>query len=384
MLDPSRAAELHFAKAAMKLRRLARVVAFGALCATALPAAAQQAVLREDRPALKFEATSMFSQPGNAGVTFVDYLDRGGEPAFRFHVRHIHEGQCEGFLYITRSRIAYDASFTPAFQAHAFEVSRTELKEAKPASSPLGSYWSVTFQRGTPADSSFVPLFDYGGATGKTLHAPGDNAALSAFFVRAVASFDAAKGEFDQLTAALRPQPQPVSGAALGQSARAAMAEAPRFPEVVDVSEPRDNEVKQEKITVRGIAYDATGIRSVEVWGRVAAMRPSRVGRGMEFWVEDVPLQEGDNLIEIVVTNVAELQGKTTIRVRRVGGAAGSRVFGVEDVVKLLESGASNLRIKTLVRENGVNFELTPAIRSQLRTLGADPALLQEIEKAKK
>lgn len=370
----------------MKLRLRAQLLVFGAVWGAALSAGAQQAVLHEDRPALKFEATSMFSQPGNAGVTFVDYVDRSGEPAFRFHVRHVHEGQCEGFLTITRSRIAYDASFTPAFQAHAFEVSRTELKEARPASSPLGSYWSLAFLRGSPPDAALVPLFDYGGATGKALHAPGDNAALSAFFVRAVGSFEAAEAEFHQLTAALAPQ---VPAAGRG---RAALAFAPRPPEVLVLEPAVESELAEtteEKIKVRGIALDDTAIIRVEVAGRIASMRP-RPGRGTDFWVDDVPLQIGDNVIDIVATNVGQLEGRTILRLKRAGaGAAATKPdgspLGLDQVMQLLKSRTiTNLRIRDLVEERGVNFELTASVKSQLRDEGADPKLLETIARAKR
>lgn len=375
----------------MKLKLRAQLLVFGAVWGAALSAGAQQPVLHEDRLALKFEATSMFSQPGNAGVSFVDYVDRSGEPAFRFHVRHIHEGQCEGFLTITRSRIAYDASFTPAFQAHAFEVSRTELKEARPASSPLGSYWSLTFLRGTPPDAALVPLFDYGGATGKTLHAPGDNATLSAFLVRAVGSFEAAEAEFHQLTAKLRPPPQPVPGGGGGQSAMAALTYTPRPPEA-NIDQPKGNEVKQEKIKVHGYAFDPSGIgiRSVEVMDQIATMLPMRGGHGVEFWVDEVPLKVGDNLIEIVVTNVSDLQGKTTIRVRRVE-AESEKVqpekgpLSVEAVVALLDGGVTRERIKTIVQERGVAFDAADeAVKARLREVGADRALLDVMKAAKK
>lgn len=376
----------------MKHKGLLQSLLLGVVLAAALPAAAQQAVMHEDRPALKFDGTSAMA-PGVSGVTYVDSITRGGETAFRFLVRHIHEGHCQGFLYLTRTRIAYEPVDSPDFRAHAFDVLRTELKEAKPETSPFGRYWSLNFQKEAPAAASFVPLFDFGAASGRPLHQPADSAPLSALFVRVVGGFDAAEQEFQLLTAALRPQPQAVPGGGVGQSATSILAYTPRPPEA-NITEPAETEVKQDKIRVKGVAFDPSGlgIRSIEVMGQMAAMKPMRGGHAMEFWVDDVPLQAGENRIEIVVTNVSDLQGRTTIRVRRLEAETAkaqpeslvSQPLSVEDVIKALDGGLTRTRILTIVKERGVNFAVTPEIKSRLRAAGADPGFIDELGKAKR
>jgi hypothetical protein len=60
------------------------------------------------------------------------------------------------------------------------------------------------------------------------------------------------------------------------------------------------------------------------------------------------------------------------------------RVFRVDDVDSLLQSGLESKRVTTLVQSRGVSFALTPAIEKQLRTDGADDALLVAIATYKK
>lgn len=60
------------------------------------------------------------------------------------------------------------------------------------------------------------------------------------------------------------------------------------------------------------------------------------------------------------------------------------RVFRVDDIDSLLQSGLESKRVATLIQSRGVSFALTPAIEKQLRTDGADDALLVAIATYKK
>ena len=60
------------------------------------------------------------------------------------------------------------------------------------------------------------------------------------------------------------------------------------------------------------------------------------------------------------------------------------RVFRVADVDSLLQNGLESKRVATLVQGRGVSFALTPAIEKQLRSDGADDALLVAIATYKK
>jgi len=163
-------------------------------------------------------------------------------------------------------------------------------------------------------------------------------------------------------------------------------AASPPAPEVVVLEPGAGAQVAGEKVTVRGIAMDARAVVAVRVAGQVAAMLP-RSERAMEFWVEDVPLQAGENNIEIVAKNVDGAEGRTTVKVRRVEAAAepaASVGLTLEQVLKLLGAGVTPARIATIVKERGVSFELTEDAESKLRALGATDTLLLAIAKAKK
>jgi hypothetical protein len=67
-------------------------------------------------------------------VTFVTFLQRGNETAFRFLVTHEHATStraCKGYLWVSKMHIAYEPVFSPEFSSHAFDVSRSSVGEAK-------------------------------------------------------------------------------------------------------------------------------------------------------------------------------------------------------------------------------------------------------------
>ncbi|HEY1403280.1 MAG TPA: caspase family protein, partial [Pyrinomonadaceae bacterium] len=84
--------------------------------------------------------------------TSIRLVDHRGEPAFAFPVSHIHgtlfqkEG-CHGLLYVTRTRIIYEAEENK----HSFDRPRASVKEAKAANSStftadtLGQHISIKY-----------------------------------------------------------------------------------------------------------------------------------------------------------------------------------------------------------------------------------------------
>ena len=150
---------------------------------------AQQPVLHEGGPALKFEAEEGW-------VTFVRYLQHAGEPALRFSVRHVHADSCKGLLYVTRSRIAYEPVYSPEFKGDAANIPRGEIQEAKGAGSP-GNQWikivlpdrtlrfRILYERGSERDA--YPL-------GRT------ESDVIALFDRSIADFGAVAEAFQRIT----------------------------------------------------------------------------------------------------------------------------------------------------------------------------------------
>lgn len=189
--------------------------------------------------------------------------------------------------------------------------------------------------------------------------------------VAAANNFDAAVARIRESGATAKPAPAPAP---------------PPAPEVVVLEPGAGAEVAGDKITVRGVAVDARGIALVRVANRIATMQP-RSERAMEFWLEDVALEPGDNEIEIVVRNAGGAEGQARVKVRRVEAAAKPAMatgLSLGDVRKLLEAGVTPARLETIVRERGVNFALTEESEAELRKAGATDALLLVIAKAKR
>jgi hypothetical protein len=63
-------------------------------------------------------------------------------------------------------------------------------------------------------------------------------------------------------------------------------------------------------------------------------------------------------------------------------GRAAAKPLSIEDIEKLLRSGVSPGRVAEIVEEQGVQFEITSAIRGRLRQAGANEQVLNAVERA--
>jgi hypothetical protein len=102
-------------------------------------------------PAFRLEA-------GKGWLAVISLVEYKGEPAFRFPVIHITFNLCEGFLYVTAARVAYDPIFTPG-RDHGFEASRDDIKEVRHAKKRGANYLEVELMN---RELSFRPLYERG------------------------------------------------------------------------------------------------------------------------------------------------------------------------------------------------------------------------------
>lgn len=80
--------------------------------------------------------------------------------------------------------------------------------------------------------------------------------------------------------------------------------------------------------------------------------------------------------------HVARLyRGLTQIRPSPTTAPAGRNPFSLQEVTFALKEGVEPRRVATLARERGVSFDLNRETESQLKTVGADGVLLDEIRK---
>jgi len=183
----------------MKTCSLAAMLAAGTLAAMlAPPLRAQKAVLRLNHPALEFKSPE-------GGSTFIERVRRGGEPAFRFMVRHAHRADCRGWLYVTLRSIAYYPAATLEFQEHAFDLQRSEIIEAKTEIlSRTDGETTSTVKIRLPSQVYYFEVVFESGAERKERS---DRSArpVVEFFKELLEDFEGARNRFELLTASLPP-----------------------------------------------------------------------------------------------------------------------------------------------------------------------------------
>jgi hypothetical protein len=136
-------------------------------------------------------------------------------------------------------------------------------------------------------------------------------------------------------------------------------------------------------LTIRGFAMDSTGIPVVKINGSPANMRPQST-QAAEFWSEPLPLQAGENPIEITAYNAAHLETKLVFVVRYAPKPTPVATKGLskEDIVSLLHGEVPSARVAELVKERGIKFSPTDAELNQIRAEGATDELIQAIQQA--
>jgi hypothetical protein len=136
-------------------------------------------------------------------------------------------------------------------------------------------------------------------------------------------------------------------------------------------------------LNIRGFAMDTTGIPVVKINGAPANMRPQS-NQAAEFWSEPLPLQPGENPMEIVATNAAHLETKLVFQVRYTPKPAPVAPTGLskDDIISLLHGGVSSARVADLVRDRGIKFSPEEADLNQIRAEGGTDELVQAIQQA--
>ena len=144
------------------------------------------------------------------GSTEILYQKRDGEDALVFPVMHYHaflyaQAPCEmGKLYVMKTRLIFDPI---GDKGHYFNATRAEVKKAEAQKSGrfgknIGHHIFINAQGD---EKRFAVVFNNNAVVGFQ----GDYMKpATGFFERAWANFDAALGEFQQLTASVRPEPE--------------------------------------------------------------------------------------------------------------------------------------------------------------------------------
>jgi hypothetical protein len=353
------------------MKKLSRVLVVAAMCAAVAPVAAA-AQSRGQAPATSTSTGT--ATPYLPGI--VEVINPWSEaPMLKYRMGHEHKqllmvDYCYGDLYVTASRVQFNVG--GPYAAHSFDLPREQVTGVKP--------WSVGLEIVVNRRKYHVLLYPLGkGEPQIVLLLPSidTNYTSPQPLADALTNFPLA---LERARANLpKPAPPPPP------------PEPPKPPGVL-ILEPSAGgdapaETNAETLTVRGVAMDDKGIALVRVGSKLAAMQP-RSEMATEFWVEDYPLNLGENEIEVVVTNAEREEAKTSVKVRRVEAPPPEppKPVGltVEEVLKLLEAGVTPARVETIVKERGAGFDLTEENEKKLRDAGATDALLLAIAKSKK
>jgi hypothetical protein len=154
-------------------------------------------------------------------------------------------------------------------------------------------------------------------------------------------------------------------------------------PEVRVLDPTAGYETPEATVSVRGVATGFREVERVDVAGVRANLRRREDG-STEFKAEKVPLSTvGMNTLEGFAVSTSGAREAFKVEVRRKP-PPGPPPLSLEDILSLLRGDVAPARVSALVAESGVDFTLAGAVEKQLRTAGADDALLLAIAKAKK
>ncbi len=391
-------------------RRMTLAWGLALLLAAAWPLRAQQGVLHEGRPALRFITSK-------GAMAYVYQVDFNGEPALRFMVMHVHRGDCAGYLYVTRTRIAYDPVFSPDYRQDGFNLPRGQYREAK-----VEKKGNIKIQTAYRKFNLYA-LYERG--TRRYLGYGKSSRALTTLLGTAFTNFENAMAGFNRETAGLQVPAAPVAAAPPQSAAQPGGGPKVRImdPAITDPSQPV--EVSLASVALRGAALDPKGVLSVVVNGREAELRSAGDIRAVEFSLKDLTVKEGLNRVEVVATNVDNQTTKLEVLLWGNSAAAPAAppnpapaspaaatvpptttpttpvevapeeppvpIESTEDVplrkdeiLQMLQSGLPSEQVADLVKESGIDFDPTEDYFRSLREAGGDDELIQALRKAKR
>lgn len=292
-------------------------------------------VTHNGRPSLEFD--------GAQGWAF--YISFGmhqGEPALAFPVA---EGDCQGELFVTRTRVSGDFRNT---KCESFDVARTQTT----AQRQLGV---VTLSSG----ASKYEVAPEGERNGERHEIRGMTNG-SEFVVRAVNNFDIVFRTLHRMAVEAREQstPQPASAT---KSTPGATKQAQAT--LAITSDPGDVHIYVNDQSHGLTSEDGHAMLQLSP----GAYKVKLVLPGYNDWQQPVTLAAGAST-------------QVTAKLEPTGPPP----FTESDVNEMLEGKMSSKRIATLVEERGVDFALSPDLEKHLRAIGGTSDLLLAIAEHKK
>jgi hypothetical protein len=207
----------------------------------------------------------------------------------------------------------------------------------------------------------------------------------TALIVRALENFSGVAVEIKAKQQAVAPPPAVVRPAA----APALKPEPPPSPpEVVLVapsgaSENGTVQANESPLAIRGVAMDNSGLPTVTVNGAPAALRP-KDAHAVEFWSEPLPLQPGDNPVQIIASSSAHVEAKLAFTIHYAPKTApvNSKALDKADIISLLAGGVPASRVAQILKDRGIKFVPTADDLNVIRSAGGTDDLIEAIQKA--
>ena len=381
------------------------------------------------------------NRAGQTTTWFVDYVEHGGEPAFRISVHHFH-AECAGYLYIGKTKIAYTPAFTPG-QKDAFQAARRDLT----ASTPRYSGFSFTLGAKT---QQFAFLSE---PVKRTAPAQDTREQLMLFVSLMMSDFDLAQTEFGRIVAGWQPAFLPAGAPKPGPGVAGIRVFSPRgAAEGNLVDSTRDSleviGVVAQPTPVRGVLMNGQPIPTRQITANILEFQSAPVqlqtpatainllsicdsGQSqLNFTVRKptitfatTPLRTPDATADVRGTLTGygeiervELAGKAATLTRNSDSSVGFEALGIPvdlgkntvpgtivnadgarhsfsvvierrprlslDFVRRAIPTLSRTRLLELLDDYGVDFQLDEGTTKQLRTAGADQTLLDAIAEA--
>jgi hypothetical protein len=286
-----------------------------------------------------------------------------------------------GWLDISNSTIRYTVVQPTSKSEHSFEGSRLAIGDLR-----LNRGW-LTFK--SPKKGRML-IFLSQDRWGTVHTGPGMSSAANRESL-GTSSIYKTLLNFDGVMALVKPPappPAPVIAQPVAPAPPPKPAAPPSPPAIVLSSPPgagedQTLELKESTVVLRGVAMDSTGIPVVRINGSPANMRP-QTSQAAEFWSDPLPLQAGNNRIQIVASNSAGVEAKLdlTVHYKPKTALVNPRALDRLDIIGLLQGGVPPARILDLIKDRGIKFSPSTDDLNAIRTAGGTYELIQALQQA--
>ena len=314
-----------------------------------------------------------------SGIIRPELINAKTDPALRFPVMPeggTLSGVTYGWLDISNSTIRYTAVQPKIKSDRSFELSRLGISDLR-----LDDGWVIFRSADQKQSLTYMPQDRWG-----TVHTSiGMNSAAKRESLGSASIYKTLLN-FDRVMALVNPSAPAGTQSAISPVARPAV---PAAPPAIVLSSPAGAadrlllDWQDSTVVIRGVAMDSSGIPVVRINGLAANMRP-QTSQAVEFWSDPLTLQPGNNTIQIIAVNSAQLEATRvlTLNYKPKTAAANTKGLDKAEIISLLQGGVPPARITDLIRQRGVKFSPSEGDLTAIRTAGGTGELIQAIQQA--